>query len=48
MDGFINFKNILMAVILVPLSPIICGYFGVQWMKQVKEPEVDNQTKLNN
>lgn len=38
MDGFINFfKNILMAVILVPLSPIICGYFGVQdWRQRQK------------
>ncbi|BDZ31783.1 hypothetical protein RA086_11180 [Lactiplantibacillus sp. WILCCON 0030] len=31
MDEFINFfKNILMAVILVLISPIICGYFWVK------------------
>ncbi|AVK63683.1 hypothetical protein C5Z26_05995 [Lactobacillus sp. CBA3606] len=31
MDDFINFfKNILMALILVPLSPIVCGYFWVK------------------
>jgi len=31
MDGFINFfKNILMALILVPLSPFVCGFFWVQ------------------
>lgn len=28
MDEFINFfKNIVMALILVPLSPFVCGYF---------------------
>lgn len=31
MDEFINFfKNILMALILVPLSPFICGFFWVR------------------
>lgn len=31
MDGFINFfKNLLMALILVPTSPLICLYF---WIK---------------
>ncbi|RRK11340.1 hypothetical protein D1831_02890 [Lactiplantibacillus garii] len=31
MDGFINFfKNILMTLILVPLSPFICGFFWVR------------------
>lgn len=35
MDGFINFfKNVLMAFILVPLSPFVCGYFWVKDHRQ--------------
>lgn len=31
MDGIINFfKNIVMALILVPLSPFVCGFFWVR------------------
>jgi len=31
MDDVINFfKNIVMALILVPLSPVVCGYFWVK------------------